>query len=60
MIRIDGVRLATQPPDMRAGIKAVQARVANVFGAAPPKPPACLSTNAPIAWKCRCRPSTCR
>lgn len=60
MIRIDGVWLA-QPPDMRAGINAVLARVANVFGAAhPPKPPACLSTNAPIAWKCRCRPSTCR
>ncbi|HOE42480.1 MAG TPA: hypothetical protein PLB25_12740 [Rhodoferax sp.] len=34
MIRIDGVWLATQPPDMRAGINAVLARVANVFGAA--------------------------
>ena len=36
MIRIDGVWLATQPLDMRAGIDSVLARVVKVFGAAHP------------------------
>ena len=36
MIRIDGVWLATQPLDMRAGIDSVLARVITVFGAAHP------------------------
>ena len=36
MIRIDGVWLATEPLDMRAGIDSALARVVKVFGAAHP------------------------
>jgi transposase len=36
MIRIDGIWLATQPLDMRAGIDCVLGRVIKVFGAAHP------------------------
>lgn len=36
MIRIEGIWLATQPLDMRAGIDCVLARVVKVFGAVHP------------------------
>lgn len=36
MIRVDGVWLAVEPLDMRAGTESALARVVNVFGAAHP------------------------
>ncbi|KPX22473.1 hypothetical protein ALO70_200171 [Pseudomonas amygdali pv. eriobotryae] len=48
MIRIDSIRLATEPMDMRAGTETALARVVAVFGAAKPQL-ICLPTVVPIA-----------
>jgi hypothetical protein len=48
VIRVDSVRLAVEPLDMRAGTETALARVVRVLGAAHPHHPVCELTCHPL------------